>query len=69
VAQADVRTRFEDMAMKAASTSIEALHKQLRAEQFRWTGVVKSLGLNQNPLRESTVRSRPSRVGRRAQAT
>ena len=45
IAQPDIRARFEEMGMEAASSSSEALDKLQRAELVRWGGVVKSLGL------------------------
>jgi tripartite-type tricarboxylate transporter receptor subunit TctC len=45
VAQPDIRARFEEMGMEAASSSSQALDKQQRSELVKWGDVVKSLGL------------------------
>jgi len=41
----DIRARFEEMGMQAASSSVEALDKLQRSELVKWGDVVKSLGL------------------------
>jgi tripartite-type tricarboxylate transporter receptor subunit TctC len=42
----DIRARFEEMGMQAASSSVEALDKLQRSELVKWGDVVKSLGLS-----------------------
>lgn len=45
VAQPDIRARFEEMGMEAASSSSEALDQLQKSELKKWGDVVKSLGL------------------------
>jgi tripartite-type tricarboxylate transporter receptor subunit TctC len=45
IGQPDIRSRFEEMGMEAASSSSESLDKLQKSELVRWGGVVKSLGL------------------------
>ncbi len=42
----DIRARFEEMGMQAASSSVDALDKLQRSELIKWGDVVKSLGLS-----------------------